>query len=342
MVNLWIEGFEGSPTGREVFEQYTGTPYQATTPGDNGGVALNISNGLGVTPAIAQSAITAQVILGMRIFAEPTVPITGPSPWVGFSLGLGKQARLTLARTSGGQYLLLIRRADFFPGALLVMSSAFGNVGSWSYVEVKLTISTAANPVFSGQADGVPLTFAAQLPFNTAALGVNGFDRLEVGVVPGWYFDDMYLNDNTGAENNNFLGPRRVYALPYSGSGALSEWTAAGGAATKLLALTDGIDATQVSATADGQRELLTVPNMPALQTVDAIRFDLLASQSVPSSSTVQSAARMGATNYDLRSHTVQSTVPRPLMAVMNRRPDGTVWTPSNIADVQFGARSGA
>jgi len=342
MVNLWIEGFEGSPTGREVFEQYTGTPYQATTPGDNGGVALNISNGLGVTPAIAQSAITAQVILGMRIFAEPTVPLLLAQAWVGFNLGLGKQARITVGRGVTGQYQAQVRRADFFPGAVLLDSGAFGNVGSWAYLEVKLTISTASPAVVSGQADGVPLTFTLLSTQSLAPLGVNGFDRLEVGVVPGWYFDDMYLNDNTGAENFDFLGPRRVYSLPYSGSGALSEWTAAGGAATKLLALTDGIDATQVSATADGQRELLTVPNMPALLAVDAVRFDLLASQSVPSSSTVQSAARMGATNYDLRSHTVQSTVPRPLMAVMNRRPDGTVWTPSNIADVQFGARSGA
>jgi len=151
-------------------------------------------------------------------------------------------------------------------------SPTAGNVtlanDTWYYIEVKVEISASGS--FEVRVDGV--TDSAATGVDTLGGTVAECNVVTLGTNVAWYpqtatFDDVYICDDTGTENNDFLGPCRVVTLAPVSDEDASEWTGSDGNSTNNYALVDeqqnDADTTYVRSTAAGQMDCYAMPNLP-------------------------------------------------------------------------------
>ena len=101
------------------------------------------------------------------------------------------------------------------------------NFGEWHYIEWKLLISNSipANSCVV-KIDGVEVANVPEGTDTASILGLDpdlGFSRLQLDGAN--LYDDIYVCDTTGTENNDFLGDSRVDVIRPTGDGTYSQGT---------------------------------------------------------------------------------------------------------------------
>jgi hypothetical protein len=131
-----------------------------------------------------------------------------------------------LRHDSYGQIALLRGEYD---GTTIDSAPAALNVGDWNYIEMKLACTNSSDyevrvdgeTVMSGS--GVDLQYQA----NPGASKITF--RGGYGGTYGCLWDDLYICDDQGSKNNDFLGEARVRTLLPSGAGTYTQWTPSAG-----------------------------------------------------------------------------------------------------------------
>lgn len=118
-----------------------------------------------------------------------------------------------------------------FRNTTLIGQSAGGLVqaGIYTYIEVKAVISTTVGSVEIRVDGAVVFTLANA---NTSASGsafVDGFQLMSFGGAGAWQHDDVYICDNLGGVNDDYLGAIRIYALLPDADSAPLQWTPSSG-----------------------------------------------------------------------------------------------------------------
>lgn len=115
-------------------------------------------------------------------------------------------------------------------GTVLATSANALAVGSWNYIEARLTIADSGG-TFEVRVNGeVWVTYTGDTKSSTT-LSTASSIRL-YGLTPAVYawFDDFYICDGTGSQNNGYLGDARVDTIFPSGAGASAQFTPTGSA----------------------------------------------------------------------------------------------------------------
>ena len=99
--------------------------------------------------------------------------------------------------------------------------------GSWFYVEVKVVVNGATGSVTARVNAGPEI---ATTTINTGTVPVSGVSLRTIDVPPVSY-DDLYIVDNAGSENNDFLGDRHVDTSYMTADGAHTDWVPNSGTA---------------------------------------------------------------------------------------------------------------
>lgn len=118
-------------------------------------------------------------------------------------------------------------------GSSIGSASGFG-INTLYHIEIKV-VQHASTGSIEVRVNGATVINATGL--NTAAtLGQLGFGISTTGASgESLYYDNLYVWDNTGAENNDWLGERLVYTLMPDGDGATQDWTLSTGSDTYAL-----------------------------------------------------------------------------------------------------------
>ncbi len=229
MALRWIEGFEGfgALTGAslitEVGKKYDATSMSATTlqAGRGGGSSLQI----GSTQAhYIQKLFDAQQtwIVGYAFRTPPTFSGTA-RPMIQFIDTATGQMDIKL--TNGGGGGLLVTRN----GTTLDTINGLFSASTWYYIEFKVKIhdTTGTYEVHvNGSSVGTPGSGA-----DTDFTGSGTADIVKIFNTEStpWY-DDIYILDGTGGENDDFLGEMKVEILLPESDTISQDWSMSTGA----------------------------------------------------------------------------------------------------------------
>lgn len=228
MALLLIEGFEtyGSLTGTSLEDELIKKWGEADMSGvgGDGAIVTGRDGGKGITLA--------------KYTSFEYIVTTDKTDWVcGFALKVNNTSArmvLNIRRRLGGGHLDLRTTAGTDLNAHLLGSgvaddtaAAVLTVGQWHYIEVKLNIHDTTGS-YEVKIDGSTELSNSGVDTNNAS-GSTG-----VGIMfyndetTGPSYDDVYICDNTGAQNNDFLGDSTIAAIDPI-SDVTTEWGAFGG-----------------------------------------------------------------------------------------------------------------
>jgi len=100
--------------------------------------------------------------------------------------------------------------------------------GIWNYLEVKITCSNTVG-VIEVQVNGEEVLNETGLDTNNGG-ATDEFDTIRLKGIDGGnddvntYFDDWYICDGSGSNNNDFLGPIKIESLLPDADGTYQEW----------------------------------------------------------------------------------------------------------------------
>ena len=144
------------------------------------------------------------------------VPASGSTVIIGFGLylgGISAQFYIQTGEWNTTQIVLAVTPAGGLTatrGVSVVASAPDGTVksGTWSFIEWKVLLDQSAGTV-TAKVNGK--TVITETGKDTAAQAGTTWDRYWMGF--GGNFDDVYICDGSGAQNNDFIGECRVITL---------------------------------------------------------------------------------------------------------------------------------
>ena len=224
---LWIDGFDNygtsvgsapAPTGIIGRKYVTlGESYMRVRAGRLGAYALD-TYATGTNSYIQKTLVTAQDTL-IAGFAVKFLTLDA-ARLLSFYDGAQRGVNLYI-QTSGEMKLYLDTTA--IPSAVTSGAGILTNI--WFYIELKVKCHASAGTI-DVVVNGVNvLTMTGQ---NTKAGTHNYHDCFKItgtSYANQTYYDDLYVCDNSGTANNDFLGPRRVVTLYPSANGDSANWT---------------------------------------------------------------------------------------------------------------------
>lgn len=175
---------------------------------------------------------------------------------------------------------------------------------TWYYIEVKVTISNTGS--FEVRVDGV--TDSAATGVDTLNGTVAECNVIRIGppsasTPMNMRLDDLYICNDEGAANNDFLGDVRVVTLRPVGNGSSSQWTGSDGNSTDNYALVDETpnnnDTDYVKYTAAGNVDRYALGNLPHNPSViHGVQVGAVAKRDDIAEGVFVTLLRIGATDY--------------------------------------------
>ena len=222
------------------------------------------------------------------------------------------------------------------------------SVGAYYYIEWKVTIadSIAANSCKVRVSNVDVINVAAGQDLKATA---NAFaNQLRIGnttatTVVGDY-DDLYVCDQSGSTNNDFLGDCRVDTQFPNGDGATNNFVTSTGTTHYTLVdestpnTTDYVDSSTV-----GDRDLYDFANLTPLaaSTVYGVQVSTAANKDDAGSRSVAVTARSGTTNVDGATQAL-STSQLYFSSIFEADSASSAWTQTSVDAAQFGIKVAA
>lgn len=260
MARIFQTGFE-TGTKAQLFDSNALDTIITTTPrGSWSGYCLNTGNS-GVASDLLDSAVS-EFYFGFGF--RPTASTAGCG--VQFKSPNGTE-QCNIATTSGNQ--LTIRRV----GTVLATGSQVLVPNTWYYIECHIVIhgSTGTCQV---KIDGI-VDIATTTGLNTKNDGSSGtVDRIRyTGVGSDIRFDDIYMNDTTGAVNDGYSGDTKVTAYIPNAEGSNIGLTPSTGTDNSALVDERPANTTDYNSSAVvDDYDLYALPNTSGAQDIQAVR----------------------------------------------------------------------
>lgn len=235
-------------------------------------------------------------------------------------------------------------------GATLVATTAakVWHEDDWNYIEVKFKIDNVAGTVEVRNNKVVVLSYAGPTRnMMTPVLGLaGGWDSLhyQCGIYNGddsvfLKWDDRYILDDVGANNNNYLGNVRVNTQLTSGAGFVTQMDVFGVAAN-WDAVNERVltDTQYVYTSVMGEQDLYAMDANVTAQNILAVQVTGAHKQDDATQLKSQLMLRTNATNYFGQDNFLQQTNYRYFRTVWDLNPfTGVGWTTAQLNAIQAG-----
>ena len=243
----------------------------------------------------------------------------------------------------------LIVKRGIHSGTVLGSCSIAMAQNVWYYVEIKLTINsttgtvqikingqtalnlTGQNTQSTSNATVDTVTFNSDSPNGGAGFGPGGTVR----------YDDIYICDTTGPNNNNFIGDIKVASLFPTASGAFAQFTPSG-AATNWQCVSENPaddDSSFVQTSTIGNEDTYVFQSISASATINGIQFDVQSRKADGGARTLTPVTRIGGTDYISGTINLTDTYLINTVILENNPSTSGSWVPSGINNAQFGYR---
>lgn len=236
-------------------------------------------------------------------------------------------------------------RFDIYRGATLLGSTSDFVSQSWHYFEFQFKLDPATGTIEFRHNTNVDFTAG---PIDTADTGLAGADVFEISMMSSALrFDDIYILDDQGTINNDFLGDSVIEGRRPSGDGTPLDWSLDNGPGT-FTNHWEGLDDTTCGTPQDfifsstiGHQDLLSFNALSFITgQVHGVMVNSSAVLDTTGSREYKHIARSGGTLYTGvgSSHTVASTSRQDFYDVLETDPDtGVKWTIAGVNAADFG-----
>lgn len=306
-----------------------------------GPVGQNSTNGLRQTNGDNQVnralGVNAATLIVGRAFRFLTAPTTANYPLLNIRDGTTNQVRLVLNSLKQ----LELQNGS---GAVLSTGTTVLSVSTFYYLELKATINNTTGSYelrINGTTEFSGTNADTQ---NSANAYANDVQVQGAGNVGGtnWDCDDLYVCDNSGTVNNDFLGQIRVQCIFPDGAGGVTQWTPLSGSnyANVNETAPDG-DTTYNSDATIGDRDTYTFGALsPSTASIKAIQIVPYVRKDDAGSRAIAPVIRIGSTNYDQSTLPSLSTSYQYLPLVVENSPATTApFTLSEVNGFEVGAK---
>lgn len=334
MTNHWVEGFETHATSTYLNRKYaSGGGTLSATTGRLFGNAIFISGAAGslVTPSLGVQN-TWIIGFGFKI----TTSVLG-TPTVTIMSGSSEQCRITAVSSGAGYVWRLLRGAT-----TIATSATVRSLATWYYVELKVTVRDGTDGVYELRVDETADISGSSVNLaNTAADGADVFQFSATTSNAAW--DDIYINDDQGAANNDFLGDSAVRGILPNGDGASTGLTPSTGSSHYVLVddtATNPVDTDYNRAVNVGDRDLYDYENLTGLLNgpISAVMVTSDMRMETTGTGQMKVVVRQGGVNFDQATHTVNGTGVRAYTQVIENSPDDSApWEVADLDGAQFG-----
>lgn len=229
---------------------------------------------------------------------------------------------------------------------LLATSTTVLSLATYYYLEFKATIHPSAgayevriNNIAEAAltASGVNTRSSANSTADSVAVCVGQFTAQGTG----WDFDDFYVCDTSGAQNNDFLGDIRVQYIAPTGAGATTQFTPSTGANWQNVddAAPDG-DTTYNSDATPGDIDTYAMSNLVSTAgSVKAVQTLISARKDDAGVRTIAPVVRHGGVDYPGTNVNIGNTYTF-YREVMELNPGtGVAWTVADVNAAEFGVK---
>ena len=210
----------------------------------------------------------------------------------------------------------------------------------WTYIEFSATIGAAGAFTVRVGGSAIWLTASGVNTQNSANATVNQVYLDDSnGGAPNIY-DDLYILNSLGAENNAPLGEMRVYTTEPSGNGSSSSWTpSAGSNFGNVNQASPDDDTTYNFSDTPGQIDLYTSPAIAPTGTVAGVQVNLCERKDdVGARTTAAEYKALSGTSYTGANNFTLGTGYSIDRQVYDIDPDtGAAWTLPGLNGAQFG-----
>ncbi|MCW3061609.1 MAG: hypothetical protein JWQ02_3430 [Capsulimonas sp.] len=342
MSNIFLESFDNITTVDLALKSYTnlGVGFDIVGSGRTG-------SGLQCTPLTTG---TQQCIL-KNLPASYSTLVTGFAMKTSNPMFSGASRLWSFTDNNTEQlYIKLdsIGRISFYlgNGLLIGTSSVVYSFGSYYYFEFKINFTTAATGSINFRINGVP-----QAAFNSVvtAITTGGCNQYRIwnpivdGSILPTFYDDMYANDTTGPDNNDYMGDVRIFVdRPAATVAGASQW-ALSGPSPKAVAVGDTTqdgDATYISSNTAGQVDLYTLAAPPSgLGTVKAVQTNLVARKDDGIIRQIAPVLGNGATTNVGASVSIGNNYVDYLQSFDRNPITGAAWSVGDLSTLQVGVK---
>jgi hypothetical protein len=268
--------------------RYAGTYCLGSDYGDRGGYkTIGVSMG------------TAVVGVAFMVTSRPNDPGNPLIEWWDSTA----TRQTCLYNDGAGKFRVYRNGAD---GVLLGTGSYVLPVGSWVYVEMKVVFATGATGSVEVRINGVTdltLTNVQTAATNASANRLNLAGSRNYGGGNSQRYQDLYVLDNVGAQNNDFLGDCRVEFRVPNADGAMQQFAtvvpATAGHYAKIAEIPYDGDTSYVEDATVGNVETYGHAALAATSgVVRGVQFSTVAKRSDAGPKTIAGAVRQGGVNY--------------------------------------------
>lgn len=280
---------------------------------------------------------------GARVIVNSALVQTKPF------LGIGRtgETLISAAFKEYGQIELWRGREDY-PGAVLLATSNPGSYLNdvWLYFEIGGLLATDTTGWVTVRVNTVPvislvtsITNPGGANLNSVVLGYFYEDQTGVGNVRAWW-DDLYICDEQGMENNTFLGNIRVQGLKPNAAGASTTWTPFGAMTNWEAASNEDIDDTKyVYSLTPGDYDLYEIEPLVNTPAVFGVQVTGFYRQDDATQRSVKNVIFSGATQDEGVEFFTNSDYAASTDMWENDPDTGNLWLYPDVNNVQIGPK---
>jgi hypothetical protein len=331
MTLLCIEGFEA----RDISLKYSSVTNPAySSPGRFGYGSYWYASATGLRAFTVNFTASSQVFVGVGCNNSG-----GSSSTITFYGDAGATSHTTITLNGSGSIAIT-------SGGSVRATSAAGilPVGGWAYLEISVTVSDTVGEVHV-RIDGAG-TDLISWTGDTKNGGTNTtIDAVRLSTAnssnPQVSFDDLYICNSTGSENNTFLGDVRVVSLLPNGNGDSSQFVRSDSNPTDNYLLVDEEPyntSDYVGASTSGYRDLYQLGNLPATtSSVLGISQTMIAQKTDAGAAEIKHAIKTGGTIYYSSNITTPASWGAFVRMLELNPGTSALWTTSDVDSLQAG-----
>lgn len=340
MALLWMEGFEGvgattNDANAELALKYTTANLNVVGGNvDSGRISGSSFHNLNFppTPSITTPSFgnIGTIVVGWG-WKRPTVYVAHKI----VELLEGSNVAVNVRLKSTGEF-------EIYNGNTLLYTTSGADIGNstWAYFELKVT--TANSGTYELKINGSSVTGGPQSgdtqPGSNAYVNTVRFDwpnNYTTITTDFTNFDDIYILDSSGSENNTFLGDSRVVAMYPNAAGDSTQFTPSTG--NNYAAVDENPsngDTDYVEDSTSGNKDLYNYDSVPSLTRLFGVQINTTAKGS--GFSLKQDVKSVGTTSAD--SGTALGAGYAYITRIVEDDPaTGSPWNPTALNAAQFG-----
>jgi hypothetical protein len=216
----------------------------------------------------------------------------------------------------------------------------------WYYIEAQVSVRDTLGVGIIRVNEQEVVNFSGDTKSPIAASSTIQFFRLQMPFGSKMEVDDIYIADNQGSENNDFLGDIRIDAIHPNGAGNYSQFTPSAGNNYECVGETELDESDYVSHLTTGEKDSYTYGSVPTdLDDAGIIGLQIRNNAQRTAAATnikIDPFIRTGSTDYSQTAYDLPDAIGMVETDIIIDDPsDSNPWTQARINACEFGMEVG-